>query len=187
MGHRRPAVFLLEILVVVFVMTLGGTLITMGVHAVIRNHRAVGDLQNRYAVTHSIIHRLRADVRTGSSVTVAYATGDQGKPQSEASSGYAPGGQGRLVIKSPTRDIIYVFHEDRVERFPNGDTRSPDQQWPLMGATFQVQPGLAGDNATLLFVTVTWTATKGETPESSRRFDLIIRCAGLPVPIREDP
>lgn len=179
--YRRPAVFLLEILVVLFVMTLGGTLITMGVHAVLRNQRAVGELQNRYAVTHSILHRLRSDVRAGASVSVAYDAGDQPTQLAEASPGGASGGQRRLLIKSPTHDIVYDFHEDRVERFSDAQTQSPDQQWFLKGANFQVLPEADGDNATTLLVTVRWNATRGETPESTRRFDLVLRCAGLEV------
>ena len=184
--YRQPAVFLVEMMAVLFMITLGGTVITMGVYAVMRNQRAVGQLQNRYAVTNSILHRLRADVRAGSSVTVAHAGGDQGPQLSEASSGWASGGQARLVIKSPTRDIVYVFHEDRVDRFSDARTQSPDQQWTLHGATFHVQPGLGDDNATMLLVTVRWNVPKAETPQSSRRFDLAIRCAGLPVPKRND-
>ncbi|MCH9034499.1 MAG: type II secretion system protein [Planctomycetes bacterium] len=184
--YRRPAVFLLEMMVVLFVITLGGTLITMGVYAVMRNQRAVGKLQNRYAVTHSILHRLRADVRAGSSVTVAHAGGDRRPQLSEASSGWASGGQGRLAIKSPTGDVVYVFYEDRVDRFPDAHAQNPDQQWTLHGATFQVRPGLGGDNATMLLVTVRWKPPKAETPESSRRFDLAIRCAGITVPRQDD-
>ncbi|MCH9002671.1 MAG: type II secretion system protein [Planctomycetes bacterium] len=184
--HRQPAVFLIEMMVVLFVITLGGTLITMGVYAVMRNQRAVVKLQNRYAVTHSILHRLRADVRAGSSVTVAHAGGDQGPQLSEASSGWASGGQARLVIKSPTRDIVYVFYEDRVDRFSDAHTQIPDQQWTLHGATFQVRPGLGDDNATMLLVTVRWKPPKAETPESSRRFDLALRCAGITVPRQDD-
>ena len=171
---------------VLFMMTLGGTVITMGVYAVMRNQRAVGKLQNRYAVTHSILHRLRADVRAGWSVTVAHSGGDERPQISEASSGWASDGQGRLVIKSPTGDIVYVFREDRVDRFPDAHTANPDQQWTLHDATFHVQPGLGGDNATMLLVTVRWKPPKAETPESSRRFDLAIRCAGITVPRRDD-
>ncbi len=186
MRHRQPAVFLLEMIVVLFVITLGGTLITMGVYAVMRNQRAVGTLQNRYAVTHSILHHLRADVRAGSSVTVAHTVGEQRTQLSEAFSGWASGGQGRLAIKSPTGDIGYVFHEDRVDRFPDAHTQNPDQQWTLHGATFQVRQGPGGDNATMLFVTVRWKPSKAEAPESSRRFDLTIRCAGIPAPRQDD-
>lgn len=184
--YRQPAVFLVEMLVVLFMITLGGTVITMGVHAVMRNQRAVGKLQNRYAITHSILQRLRADVRAGSSVTLAHSEGGERPQLSEASSGWASGGQERLVIKSPTRDIIYVFHEDRVDRFPDAFAPNPDQQWTLNDATFQVQPGLGGDNATMLLVTVKWNATRDETPEPSRRFDLALRCAGIAVPRRDD-
>ena len=166
--------------------TLGGTVITMGVYAVMRNQRAVGQLQNRYAVTHSILQRLRADVRAGSSVAVANAGGDRRPQLSVASSGWASGGRARLVIKSPTRDIVYVFYEDRVDRFPNAQTPNPDQQWTLHGATFHVQAGLGVDNATMLLITVRWNVPKAETPESSRRFDLAIRCAGLAVPRQDD-
>ena len=184
--YRRSAVFLIEMMAVLFMITLGGTVITMGVYAVMRNQRAVGQLQNRYAVTHSILHRLRADVRAGSSVTVAHAGGDQRPQLSEASSGWASGGQGRLAIKSPTGDVVYVFYEDRVDRFPDAHTQNPDQQWTLHGATFQVRPGLGGDNATMLLVTVRWKPPKAETSESSRRFDLAIRCAGITVPRQDD-
>ncbi len=184
--YRRSAVFLVEMLVVLFLITLGGGLITMGVYAVMRNQRAVGKLQNRYAVTHSILHRLRADVRAGSSATVAYSEGGERPQLSKASSGRASGGQGRLVIKLPTRDIIYVFHEDRIDHFPGAHTPDPDQQWTLKDAAFQVQAGLGGDNATMLLVTVNWNATRDETPEPSRRFDLALRCAGITVPRRDD-
>ena len=184
--HRRSAVFLIEMMAVLFMITLGGTVITMGVYAVIRNQRAVGKLQNRYAVTHSILQRLRADVRAGSSVTVAHAGGEQRPELSEASSGWSSGGQGRLVIKSPTGDAVYVFYVDRVDRFPDAHTQSPDQQWTLHGATFHVQARLGGDNATMLLITIRWNVPKAETPESSRRFDLAIRCAGLAVPRQDD-
>lgn len=185
-GYRQPAVILVEMLVVLFAITLGGTIITMGVYAVMRNQRAVGKLQNRYAVTHSILHRLRADVRAGSSVTVAQRGGDRRPQLSEAPSGWVSGGQGRLAIKSPTDEVVYVFYEDRVDRFPDAHTPIPDQQWTLHGATFHVRPGLGGDNATLLLVTVGWKPSKAETPASSRRFDLAIRCAGLSAPKQDD-
>ncbi len=179
--YRQPAVLLVEMIVVLFVITLGGTLITMGVYAVMRNQRAVGKLQNRYAVTHSILHRLRADVRAGASVTAAHSGGNLRPQLSEVSPGWTSGGQGRIAIKSPTGDVVYVFSEDRVDRFPDAHTRNPDQQWTLHGATFDVRTGLGDANATILFVTVRWKPPKAETPESSRRFDLAIRCAGIPA------
>lgn len=184
--NRQSAVFLVEMMVVVFMITLGGAIITMGVHAVMRNQRAVARLQNRYTVTHSILQRLRADVRAGSSVTVVHFAGDQRPQLSEASPGRASDGQERLVIKSPTGDVVYIFHEDGVDRFPDAHTQSPDQQWTLHDATFQVLPGLGGDTATMLFVTVRWNVLKGETPESPRRFDIALRCAGIAVPRRDD-
>lgn len=184
--HRQPAVFLIEMMVVLFVITLGGTLITMGVYAVMRNQRAVVKLQNRYAVTHSILHRLRADVRAGSSVALAQSGGGERPRLSETSSGGASGGQGRLAIKSPTGDVVYVFCEDRVDRFADAHTQIPDQQWALHGATFEVRPGLGDDNPTMLLVTVRWKPPKAETPESSRRFDLALRCAGITVPRQDD-
>lgn len=171
---------------VVFMLAVGGSVITMGVYAVMRNQRAVGKLQNRYAVTHSIIHRLRDDVRGGSSATVTHSQGDQRPPFSEASPGGASGGPQRLVIKSPTREIVYVFDEDRVDRFSGALADVPDQQWTLHGATFHVRPGLGGDEATMLLVTIRWKAPNEETPESSRRFDLAIRCAGIVTPTRND-
>ncbi len=185
-GYRQPAVFLVEMIVVLFAITLGGTLITMGVYAVMRNERAVGALQNRYAVTHSILHRLRADVRAGSSVTVAHDGGDRRPQLSETPSGGVSGGQGRLAIKSPIGEVVYVFFEDRVDRFPDAHTQDPDQQWTIPDATFQVRPGLGGDNVTMVVVTVKWKPPKAETPESSRRFDLAIRCAGIPAARQDD-
>ena len=92
----------------------------------------------------------------------------------------------RLVIKSPTREIAYVFHDDRVDRFPDALADAPDQQWTLHGATFHVRPGPNCNKATMLLVTVRWNTPKEEAPESSRRFDLALRCAGIVMPKRND-
>ncbi len=170
--NKRPAraFFLAEMLVVLFLVLVGGGLITTGLSAILRSQKQVARLSNRYTVLHDMLSHLRADVRHADSLTIQQ---DDDTPIAYElvllSGASSPAGA------APRR--VWRFAGGRVERVASITAPEAEKVWDLGPCDTTLAPG-PGDPTTLLDLSVTWRTDRVKDMPSRRRFDATIRCAG---------
>lgn len=164
-GPRRRAVFLIEMLTVVFCVAVGGTLMAVSIASIVRDHRRIVEFGGRYAVLNDFLRCLREDVRAASTA--------------ESSNGDDAEGKQILAIGEPRQRVLYSFVEDHIERVGFVDDPVADKVWNMKHATVTVglEPPINGGDA-LVTVAVTWRRTARDDPAPSRRFEATLRCAG---------
>ncbi len=164
MTRRRRAVLLVEMLTVLFMMSIGGSLMTIGLASIMRSQRRVADLDNRYAMTNDFLRCVFRDVRRAT--TASLHEGDGAELQQV------------LVVGEFPRQVSYRFYKQYVERTGfEGDSQAA-KLWSPMTANPGVTPVQSDVGTALVDVTVFWGRTDAKDPEPNRRFDLAVRCAG---------
>lgn len=162
---RRRAVFLLEMLPVLLAVAVGGTLMAVGIAAILRSHNRIAQFGNRYAVLHDFLREIRDDVRTATDVTLR--GGDDGELQQV------------LAVGHPPRQVLYRFFEGRVERVGFEADGVPDKQWDMKHTEVELgmeRPAAPGGDR-VVNVTVLWHRSSKDNPEPRRRFEIALRCA----------
>ena len=165
---RGRAVVLLEILTVLFLVAIGGTIMSVGIAAVVRTHRRTADLTNRYAVLNDFLRCIRGDVRAASGIALE---GDGSQTVTTLT----------LTHAQPEAYAEYLFFENRVERLrlSAGDILVEDKSWPVDHATVDVDLAHGSDGeAALLHLAVQWHRRSKDDTQPGRRFDMILRAAG---------
>ncbi len=104
----RPRAFtLLEVLAVFLIVTVAGTMMTVGVASVLRAHKRTAELANRYAVLHDFLHTLRGDVRAADRLALTSEPNDAATTL-------------KLIFDDESPELLYRFFFDRLERFGGG-------------------------------------------------------------------
>lgn len=161
MNHKRHRAFMLMEMLVVVMLTLAGTgLITMGLASIIKSHKRIANLSNRYALVNDFFDTLRADVRAGTAV--AWIDGDDAAPR-------------QLQITGGTQSVLYRILVDSVERIDGGHIV---KQWDMQhtDVTLQIESDRASED--LVRVSVLWHQKNKYDPDASRRFAATLRCVG---------
>ena len=164
MTRRRRAVLLVEMITVLFMLSIGGSLMAVGLASIMRSQRRVAELDNRYAMTNDFLRCLFRDVRKAT--TASLREGDGAELQQV------------LVVGEFPRQVSYRFYKQHVERTGfEGDSQAA-KLWSPMTADIGVTPVRSVVGNALVDVTVFWGRTDAQDPEPNRRFDLAVRCAG---------
>jgi hypothetical protein len=159
---KRRGVFLVEMLTVIFMVGIGGTLMAAGLASLLRSQDRVAAFGNQFTRINDFLRCIQADVRGATSSTLHE---DEGA-------------EPRLVLlldKSSTQ-ISYRFFEDHVER-SGGEERQAKFWSPMKAVVSVVDSHEAGGNKGVA-VTVFWRRMSPKDAEPSRRFDLLVRCTG---------
>lgn len=161
MNHKRHRAFMLMEMLVVVMLTLAGTgLITMGLASIIKSHKRIASLGNRYALVNDFLDTLRTDVRAGTAV--AWIDGDDAATRQLQITGGAP-------------TVLYRIVAGGVERIDGGLIV---KQWDMQHTevTLQIESDPASDD--LVRVTVLWHQKNRYDPDASRQFVATLRCVG---------
>ena len=164
MTTRRRAVFLVEMLTVLLLVSVGGTLMAVGLTSVLRSQRRVAEAGNQYAVLNDFLRCLSRDVRAAETAELLNGDGED-LPQV-------------LLIGVPPKRVSYEFYERYVERTGYEGDRVRGKRWNPMSAVTKVTEGRSGAGGTIVSVTVSWTRADARDLKPNRRFDTAIRCAG---------
>lgn len=162
MKRRRRGVFLIEVLTVLVLLTAGGTLMAMGLAAIVRSHQRVAQFDGRYVQINDLLKTLSRDVRRAA-IAQAGASIEAGQRQV-------------LVIGAAPRQVTYRFLEDRVERMGFAGDTDASTAWEPMTAIVTVAAG-QGSEGSVVNVTVLWPRGDDKDTEPDRRFDTAVRCA----------
>ncbi len=163
MKHRRRGVFLIEMLTVLLMLGIGGTLLATAFGSMLRSQRRVSDFGNQYAQIDGFLSQFSRDVRRAT--TASLHVGDEN--------------EGRLlVLEAPNRKVAYRFFERRVERSPIEPGDPMTNSWESMIASVDLVTGFVEAPQVAVGLSVQWRRTDKKDPDRSRRFDLVVRCAG---------
>ncbi len=102
MKQRRCAYLLIEMLTVILMITVGGSLITVGLAAIFKSQQRVAAADNRYAIMDDFLRSFSSDVRAATLAMVR--------------EGSETGPQQILVIGEAPRETVYELYEDYVTR-----------------------------------------------------------------------
>lgn len=163
MIRRRRGVFLVEMLTVALLLTVGGTLMAVGLASIMRSHLRVAQFDNRYARINDFLATLSRDVRRADFARVE-ATTEKGLRQV-------------LAIGAAPRQVSYRVFEDRVERTGFAADAGASTAWEPMIAIVTVADG-PGSESSVVNVTVLWPRGDDNDTEPNRRLDAAFWCAG---------
>ncbi len=189
-ASRLRAFSLLEVLAIFLIVTVAGTLMTVGVASVLRAHKRTAELANRYAVLHDFLHTLRGDVRAADRLALT------SEPDGASTTM-------KLIFDDESPELLYRFFFDRIERFGDGTDdnqvndvasapRGGRKVWPFehSSATIALERP-PGGGAPLLKVTLQWYRRSKDDPQPNshpkrserwgppaRRFSVTLRPAG---------
>lgn len=164
MRTRRRGFMLIEVLTILMILGIGGTLMAVALSSILRSQQRVADLSNHYAKVTDFIQCFSRDVRMSSTAVLSEGDGDDLRQV--------------LVVGEPPCQVTFRFYSQRVERVGCMGSPVTTKLWtPLdVGVNKIIGPFEAGGTA--VDVTVRWHRTDKKDPEPDRRFDLIVRCAG---------
>jgi len=160
MSHRRRGVLLVELLTVILLVGVGGTLMAVGISSIIRSQKRVAEFGNEFAVINDFLQCFSSDVRRSSSISMS-ENADQ------------DGGQ-TVILTTPTGRTTYRLSAQSVAR--EGLPGSLPKNWNPMIASVAIisnSPSSKGEGVRLA---ITWPRKDAKDPEPKRRFDLVVRC-----------
>ena len=165
MTHRRRGVLLVELLTVLFMVAIGGSLMVVAVTSILRSHKRVAEFDNRYAVLNDFLQCISRDVR---SARIATLRDDDGENLRQV-----------LIIGEAAKQVTYTFYDRHVERTGfEGDSMAA-KSWDSLHVVVGIaQDPTRADRTPTVRLTVSWPRSDVDEIEPSRRFDAAIRCAG---------
>ncbi|MHC4696768.1 MAG: type II secretion system protein [Planctomycetota bacterium] len=164
MTRRRRAFLLVEMLTVMFMLAIGGTLMVVGLASIHRSHKRVAEFGNRYALLNDFLRCLSRDVRMAKTATVGDGEGEELRQT--------------LVIGRMPERVLYRFYKGHVERAGFKGDSVAAKRWEPMSAAVKITGSRAVAGETIVSVTVSWPRTDKKDPEPNRRFDVAMRCNG---------
>jgi type II secretory pathway pseudopilin PulG len=163
MMHRRRGVFLVEMLTVLFMVGIGGTLMAVGLASLLRSQDRVSVFGNQFTHINDFLRCIKRDVRSATSATLL--RGDASEPQAI------------LFLNEPPTQVSYRFFENHVER-SGGDEGDTAKLWSSLNAQVSIPGSPEGTENTGVAVTVFWRRASAKEPDPDRRLDLFARCSG---------
>ena len=156
---RRRGTFLVEMLTVIFMVGIGGTLMTVGLASLLRSQDRVVDFGNRFARVNAFLGSFERDVRAAGVVTLRDAL--DAEPRQELLLGEAPA------------QVRYRFFEDHVERAEQESI----MLWSPMTARVEIERGTRPKDGVAVGATVLFPPADRNAAEPGRHFQLLVRCA----------
>ena len=164
MSFKRRGVLLVEMLTVLTIVGVGGTLMAVALASMLKSQDRVARLSNRFATTNDFINCIQADIRSGTAVQVHTLSHPDGE-------------QTLLTITGPSGPVLYRLSEQHVERDAGSKSKSA-KSWTDLAAEASVVTGPNAAEGLGVNVLVRWRRSGHDDPEPNRRFDLFVRCAG---------
>lgn len=164
MNSQRRGIVLIEMLTVLLILGIGGSLMAVALDSILRSQRRVADLGNRYAVVTDFIQCFSRDVRSSTSAVLQEGDNDELRQV--------------LLLGDPTCRVSYRFFGQRVERVGCTGSTDATQSWTHLDVLVDKTLGHPGTGDSAVGVTIRWHRMDAEDPEPNRRFDLMVRCAG---------
>ena len=164
MIRKRRAVFLVEMLTVILMVGVGGTLMAVGLGSMLRSQDRVVEFGNRFARTNDFLRCLKRDVRMATTATLREEHGEELRQV--------------LWVGEPPTQITYRFFDHHVERSGGRADDDAAKLWSPMSAEISLMGTDHVTDSTGVSVTVFWRRTGARDPEPNRQFDLAVRCAG---------
>lgn len=158
MKFRRRGTFLVEMLTVIFMVGIGGTLMSVGLASLLRSQNRVATFGNQFARVNDFLGSLERDVRKATTATLHNTEG--GEPRQI------------LTLGETSTRVSYRFFENHVERSERGTETllsSISTRIGLVNGT----DGRVGVNVIVLL-----PRSDGRDPEPHRQFHRLYRCAG---------
>jgi len=156
---KRRGTFLVEMLTVIFMVGIGGSLMTVGLASLLRSQDRVVAFGNRLARVDAFLTSFERDVRTAGVVTLRDAQDEE--PRQE------------LLLGEPTAQVRYRVFEDHVERTAQGS----EQLWSPMTVRMEIERGMGPGAGVAVGATVFLPRTDHHDPEPRRQFHVLVRCA----------
>lgn len=164
MKPRRLGFMLLEMMTVLFMLGIGGTLMAVALGSIMQSQRRVAQFGNQYAEVNDFIRCLSHDVRMSAKAVLQEGGGD--------------GLRQVLVLGDPPRQVTFRFYGQSVERTGSPGSALSAKLWTPLEAAVNIVRGQTGTDDTAVGVTIRWHRADAKDPEPNHRFDLVVRCAG---------
>lgn len=164
MKTRRRGIMLIEILTVVMIVGIGGTVMAAALNSILRSQRRVADFGNHYAVVSDFIQCFSQDVRRSTTAVLGDGDGDDLRQV--------------LVMGEPSCQVSFRFYKQRVERMGCSGSPVSTKHWTSLDVKVDKIIAQPGNGGPAVGVTIHWHRMDAEDPEPNRRFDMVVRCAG---------
>ncbi len=168
MNSQRRAVFLIEMLTVLTMLAVGGSLMTLGLVSILKSQKRVTVVSNRYAQLNDFFRVFSHDVRTSRVVSLSVENGEGDKVEPRQV----------LLIGEAPRQVKYRFYKQYVERTGYERDTVAEKRWASMSTTVQIDDGQPASRGPIVKASVIWHQTGTQDPEPTRRFDLSVYGAG---------
>ncbi|MBI1826348.1 MAG: type II secretion system protein [Planctomycetes bacterium] len=159
---NRRGVFLVEMLTVIVIVGIGGTLMAVGLASMLRSQKRVAEFGNQYAEINDFLRCFSRDVRQSTSVVTHETAGETVRQV--------------VALNLPSGQLVYRFFEQKVER--EARPGIAPKSWTPLIAHAEIVSGKSTSNGTGVSIAVSWRRLGAKDPEPSRRIDRIVRCAG---------
>lgn len=160
----RRGIFLVEMLTVIFMVGIGGTLMAVGLASLLRSQDRVVASGNRFTQVNDFLRTVKRDVRMSAVATLSESQGE--------------GPRQILLLGEPPTQITYRFFGNHVERSGRIAGNNAKNSWSPMIAQIGVESAVDSRALTGVEVTVFVPRTGKSDPDPARRFDFLVRCAG---------
>ena len=163
MKPQRRGFMLIEMVTVLLMVGVGGTLMALAVGSILRSQRRVAEFSNQYAEVNDFIRCLSRDVRMSATAVLQEGDGD--------------GLRQVLLLGDPPRQVSFRFYGQSVERTVSPGSALSAKLWTPLEAVVKVISSQPGTDEAAVGVTIRWHRADAKDPEPNHRFDLVVRCA----------
>jgi hypothetical protein len=155
---------LAEMICVIVFVGIGMGLMAGSIVAVIHTQKQADRLTDRYTALHDFTSRLRKDVR--GALDMVLETDKQA-------------GELLLALHRPGGSTSYRFTEQRVQRttFPEDEVCGKQWAFPRTRITCRIESP-PGDKTASLQISIAWLSFSSDSEQTSRQFDMTLRCLG---------
>ncbi|MCC7291820.1 MAG: prepilin-type N-terminal cleavage/methylation domain-containing protein [Phycisphaerales bacterium] len=174
-SHDRRGIVLVEMLVVVFLVSIGAGLAAMVFESLLDAQSVTARFSNRLAVLHSFETALRRDVRRAERIEFPAVAGEPADVDRLQ----------QLVLLCGDARVVYALRDSRVTRSAVGPVPSSLAWDETLGAV-SLQPVQDSRGQTVgIKARVTWARQNREDPHVKLTFEVVALCAGESSP--EEP
>lgn len=171
-SQRFRGIVLVEMLVVVFLVSIGAGLATMVFDSLQDAQSVTARFSNRLAVLHNFETALRRDVRRAERIELPpVAGGDEDADRAQ-----------QLVLLSGDARVVYELRASRVTRSAAGPAPSSLVWDETLGAVSLQPVRDAGGASVGVKAMITWVRLNRDDPHAKLTFEVVALCAGETLP-----
>lgn len=162
MIRKRRGVLLIEMITVILMVGVGGTLMAVGLVTMLRSQKRVVEFGNQFAATNDFLRCFSRDVRTGTTAAMQEPVGGDVRRV--------------LMINTVSGQVVYRFDKQQVQREASPGVAA--KLWSPMTAEVAIVSGPNVSGGVGINLSVSWFRGVAKDPGPNRRFDLFVRCGG---------